>query len=80
MAAQLALDGGQVGAPLPVIHPALVLLHPAQQILDVPHGDFIQLGPHPHGRLLQDLGGVDLSHVDLSQGDLRHGDLRRGHT
>lgn len=75
VAAQLGLDGGQIGAPLPIIHPALVLLHPAQQISDVTQGDFIQLGPHPHGGLLQDLGGVDLSH-----GDLCHGDLCEGHT
>jgi len=70
VAAQLGLHGGQVGAPLPVIHPALVLLHPAQQIMDVAHGDLIQLRPLPHGRLLQgvDLGGVDLSHGDLGGG------------
>lgn len=70
VAAQLGLHGGQVGAPLPVIDPPLVLVHPAQQILDVTHGDFIQLGPHPHGGLLQggDLGGVDLSHGDLGGG------------
>lgn len=71
VAAQLGLHGGQVGAPLAAVHPSLVLLHPAQQVLDVTHGDFIQLGPQPHGGLLQDL--------DLGGGDLSHGDLRGGH-
>lgn len=71
VAAQLGFDSGQVGAPLSVINPPLVLLHPAQQILDVTHGDFIQLRPHPHGGLLQDLGGVDLSHGDLCDGHSR---------
>lgn len=70
VAAQLGLHRGQVGSPLPAVHPPLVLVHPAQQILDVAHGDFIELGSHPHWGLLKDLGGVDLS----------HGDLRGGHT
>lgn len=80
LAAQLGLHAGKVRAPLPFVHPSLVFLHPAQQILDVAQRDFIQLGPHPHGGLLQDLGAVDLGRVDLGHGDLRHGDLCDGHT
>lgn len=80
MAAQLGLHAGKVRAPLPFVHPSLVFPHPAQQILDVAQRDFIQLGPHPHGGLLQDLGAVDLGRVDLGHGDLRHGDLCDGHT
>lgn len=68
VAAQLGLHRRQVGSPLPAIHPPLVLIHPAQQILNVAHGDFIQLGSHPHGGLLKDLGSVDLSHGDLCGG------------
>lgn len=71
VAAQLRLDGGQVVAPLSFIHAPLVLLHPAQEVLEVAHGDHIQLRVYPlgHGGLLEDLGG----------GELSHGDLRGGH-
>lgn len=77
MAAQLGLHAGQVGSPLAVVHAPLVLLHPAQQVLDVPHGDLVQLRSQPHGGLLQDRSLLhDLDRVDLSHGDLCRGDAR----
>lgn len=35
VAPQLGLNGGQVGAPGSLVHPPLVLLQPAQQVLNV---------------------------------------------
>ena len=83
VAAQLGLHGGQVRAPLPLVHPDLVLLHPAQQVLDVAQGHLVQLGAHADGGLLEHLSGVGeaglalgLGHGDLGLG---HGDLGEGH-
>lgn len=81
VAAQLGLHAGQVGSPLAVVDASLVLLHPAQQVLDVAHGDLVQLGSQPHGGLLQErslLQDRSLLH-DLDRVDLSHGDLCRGH-
>lgn len=65
VAAKLGLNSRQVGAPLSLIHPPLVFLQPAQQILNVTYGDLIHFRPHPQRGLLQDLGGLHLSHGDL---------------
>lgn len=68
MAAQLGLHSGKIRAPGGFVQALLVLLHPGQQVLDVPKGFIIQVRSHLHGALLAGLHQIDVADGHRSLG------------